>query len=119
MGVFDWTAGSWYTNSENKGVQTTGEKKHHAISAKMAQPVSNRDKPLVVQFTGRRNSCLLQLLQALQLLLTAVKHESKEYSFCGGGYIKVLPSGLDRAQLGGDDEYAISTLRACAQVSAC
>ena len=29
------------------------------------------DKPLVVQFT--------------------VKHEEKEYAFCGGGYIKLLP----------------------------
>ena len=35
-----------------------------------------------------------------------VKHEKKDYSFCGGGYIKLLPK-LDQAKFGGDDEYAI------------
>jgi calreticulin len=44
------------------------------------------DKPLIVQFT--------------------VKHEKKEYAFCGGGYIKLLPT-LNQGKFGGDDEYAI------------
>lgn len=49
-------------------------------------PSSQGDKPLVVQFT--------------------VKHEKKDYSFCGGGYIKLL-SKLDQKKFGGDDEYSI------------
>jgi len=35
-----------------------------------------------------------------------VKHEKKDYSFCGGGYIKLLPT-IDQAKFGGDDEYSI------------
>jgi calreticulin len=35
------------------------------------------------------------------------KHEKKDYSFCGGGYIKLLPTGLDQTKFGGDDEYSI------------
>jgi len=35
-----------------------------------------------------------------------VKHEKKDYSFCGGGYVKLLPK-LDQEKFGGDDEYSI------------
>lgn len=61
--------------------------KFHAISAKLPQPFSNRDKDLVLQFS--------------------VKHEEHSYSFCGGGYIKLLPSGLDQTKFGGDSPYYI------------
>jgi calreticulin len=36
----------------------------------------------------------------------SVKHEKKDYSFCGGGYVKLLPK-LDQEKFGGDDEYSI------------
>jgi len=66
---------------------TTDDVKHHAISAKLDTPASTTSgKPLVVQFS--------------------VKHEKKDYSFCGGGYVKLLPT-LDQAKFGGDDEYSI------------
>ena len=35
------------------------------------------------------------------------KYEKNEYSFCGGGYIKLLPASLDPKEFNGDSEYAI------------
>eukprot|EP00992_Anisonema_acinus_P010173 TRINITY_DN6366_c0_g1_i1.p1 TRINITY_DN6366_c0_g1~~TRINITY_DN6366_c0_g1_i1.p1 ORF type:complete len:411 (-),score=136.09 TRINITY_DN6366_c0_g1_i1:81-1259(-) len=88
MGAWKHTAGAWHVDpAVNMGIQTTQDMRHHAISAKLAKTFSNRDKDLVVQFS--------------------VKHELKEYSFCGGGYIKLLPSNLDQKKFGGDSEYAI------------
>jgi len=87
MGTWTHTSGAWYSNeAESKGIATTSEFKHHAISAKMDSAASTIGKPLVVQFS--------------------VKHEKKDYSFCGGGYVKLL-SKLNQAKFGGDDEYAI------------
>jgi len=88
MGTWTHGPGEWFGNEDlAKGIITTDDLKHHAISAKMSSTASTTgDKPLVVQFT--------------------VKHEKKDYSFCGGGYIKLLPK-LDQAKFGGDDEYAI------------
>ena len=71
----------------NKGLQTTLDHKHHSISAKLDAPFSNAGKTLVVQFS--------------------VKHELKEYVFCGGGYIKLHPPGLQQQSYGGDDKYNI------------
>merc|ERR1711990_701676 len=85
---FAHTAGEWYVDAEaNKGIQTTGDLKHHAISAKLDAPFSNEGKTLVIQFSA--------------------KNEKKEYAFCGGGYIKLHPSDLDQAKYGGDDTYNI------------
>jgi calreticulin len=87
MGKWSHTAGEWFSNeAEAKGIATSDDVKHHAISAKMTSSATTVGKPLVVQFT--------------------VKHEKKDYSFCGGGYIKLLAS-LDQSKFGGDDEYAI------------
>lgn len=53
MGDFLHTAGEWYADAETgKGIQTSTDMKHHAISAKLDTPFSNKDKTLVVQFTG-------------------------------------------------------------------
>ena len=35
-----------------------------------------------------------------------VKNEDREYSFCGGGYIKLLPK-MDAIDFGGDTPYSI------------
>jgi len=87
MGKWSWTSGDWFSNeAEAKGIATTDDLKHHAISAKMPKAASTGKKPLVVQFTA--------------------KHEKKDYSFCGGGYIKLLPT-LDQAKFGGDSEYSL------------
>jgi len=88
MGTWTHTAGQWHANeAEALGIATTDDLKFHAISAKMDSAANSVDAPLVVQFS--------------------VKHEKKDYSFCGGGYIKLLPGGLDQEKFGGDDEYAI------------
>lgn len=53
MGEWKWTAGDWYTDADaDRGIQTTEDNRHHAVSRKMPVKVSNIDKPLVVQFTG-------------------------------------------------------------------
>jgi calreticulin len=88
MGDFLHTAGEWYADAEaGKGIQTSTDMKHHAISAKLDTPFSNKDKTVVVQFSA--------------------KNEKKEYAFCGGGYIKLHPAGIDQAKYGGDDKYNV------------
>jgi len=37
----------------------------------------------------------------------SVKHEEQEFSFCGGGYIKLLGSDFDQTAFGGDTPYKI------------
>lgn len=61
MGKWTHTAGQWFGNeAEAKGIATTDDVKHHAISAKLDSAASTASgKPLVVQFT--------------------VKHEKKDY----------------------------------------
>jgi len=88
-GLGDWklTSGDWFVDEANdQGIQTTTDMKNHAISAALEKPFSNRGKDLVVQFS--------------------VKHEKREYSFCGGGYIKLLPK-MDPKNFGGDTPYSI------------
>ena len=70
---------------EDKGLQTKDAARFFAISAKMNHTVVNKGRELVVQFS--------------------VKHGQK--IDCGGGYIKVLPSGLRQNKFNGNDEYAI------------
>jgi len=89
-GKWSHTAGEWFSEgmeAEATGIATTDDMRHHTISAKMDKAAATTAKPLVVQFS--------------------VKHEKKDYSFCGGGYIKLHPKGFDQKKYGGDDEYAI------------
>jgi len=88
MGKWEWSAGAWFVDEAvNKGIRTSEDMQHHAISAKLPKPFSNRGKDLVVQLS--------------------VKHEEHKYSFCGGGYIKLLPSTLDQKLFGGESDYSI------------
>ena len=88
MGKFEHTAGEWFVDADvNKGIQTSTDMKFHAISAKLDKPFSNKGKDLVLQFS--------------------VKHEKKDYAFCGGGYIKLLGSSIDQKAFGGDTDYHI------------
>mmetsp|Transcript_24969 Transcript_24969/g.58069 ORF Transcript_24969/g.58069 Transcript_24969/m.58069 type:complete len:401 (-) Transcript_24969:87-1289(-) len=87
-GKFEWSAGDWYADEkEQRGLRTPKNMNYHSISAKMAKPFSNRGRDLVVQFS--------------------VKHEAQEFSFCGGGYIKLLGSDFDQAAFGGPTPYKI------------
>jgi calreticulin len=87
MGIWKHTAGEWFGNADDKGIQTSEDARFYGISAKLDKPFVSGDKPLVLQYT--------------------VKHEQK--LDCGGAYIKLLPGGdnFDAAGFGGDAPYAI------------
>jgi calreticulin len=85
-GEFGWTAGKYYADAEaDKGLQTSQDARFYAISSKIPTPFSNEGKDLVLQYS--------------------VKHEQN--IDCGGGYIKLLPSGLNQKSFNGDSEYNI------------
>jgi len=84
-GEFVHTAGKWYGDAEAKGIQTSQDYRFYAISTEIPKLVSNKDKTLVLQYT--------------------VKFEQK--IDCGGGYIKLMPTGADQKNFGGDSPYSI------------
>merc|ERR1711963_595446 len=84
-GKFAWTAGKFYGDAEkDKGIQTSQDAKFYALSSEF-KPVSNQDKPFVVQFT--------------------VKHEQN--IDCGGGYAKLFDCSLDQTDMHGESPYKI------------
>jgi len=87
MGAWKHTAGQWYADESDKGIQTSEDARFYGISAKLEKPYVSTDKPLVVQYS--------------------VKHEQS--LDCGGAYIKLLPGGdkFDTAKFGGDTPYAV------------
>lgn len=85
QGTFDLSHGKYYRDaSEDKGLHTTQDARFYQTSAEFPE-FSNKDKTLVIQYS--------------------VKHEQK--IDCGGGYIKLLPKGLDQKSFNGDSEYNI------------
>lgn len=88
MGKWELSSGKWNSAPEiAQGIQTSEDAKFYGIGAKLETPFTNKDKDLVVQFS--------------------VKNEDREYSFCGGGYIKLLPADTDLAKFGGESPYFI------------
>jgi calreticulin len=88
MGKWKHTAGEWYGDASDKGIQTSIDARFYGISAKLDKPyVSSPDKDLVIQYS-------VKLEQKLD---------------CGGAYIKLLPGGkkFDAASFGGDAPYSI------------
>merc|ERR1712012_150647 len=84
-GKFEWTAGKFYVDADkDKGIQTSRDAKFYALSTEF-KPFSNKDKPLVVQFT--------------------VKHEQN--IDCGGGYAKLFDCSLDQTDMHGESPYLI------------
>jgi calreticulin len=85
LGTFVASHGKFYDDEERDvGLQTSEDAKFYAIS-RTYDSFSNKDKTLVLQLT--------------------VKHE--QGIDCGGGYIKIGPSGLDQANFNGESEYNI------------
>jgi calreticulin len=83
-GKWAHTAGKYYGDVDNKGIQTSEDTRWYDLSAKT--PVfNNKGKTLVLQYT--------------------VKHE--QTLDCGGGYIKLAPKSVDQTKFGGDSEYSI------------
>ncbi|KAK9729634.1 Calreticulin-1 [Basidiobolus ranarum] len=86
LGIFDVSAGKFFADSEvSKGLQTTQDARFYALSAPMDKTFSNKDKDFVVQFS--------------------VKHEQN--IDCGGGYLKVLPPGVDLEKFDGETKYNV------------
>jgi calreticulin len=84
-GKWGWTAGKAFNDAEkDKGIQTTEDARFYQISAEFPE-FSNKGKDLVLQFR--------------------IKHEQK--LDCGGGYIKLLPKGVDQENFNGDSPYNI------------
>lgn len=85
-GKWKWTAGKFYNDAEkDKGIQTSQDAKFYGLTKMFDKPFSNKDKPLVIQFT--------------------VKHEQS--IDCGGGYIKLINSKVDQKQFHGETPYHI------------
>lgn len=84
-GEFTHSAGDFYGDAEaDKGLMTSQDAKFYGASTKLTQ-FSNEGKDMVIQFS--------------------VKHAQK--IDCGGGYIKLFPSGLDQEHMSGDSDYNI------------
>jgi len=84
-GEFIHTAGKWPGDPEAKGIQTSQDYRFYAISAELPTTVSNKGGVLVLQYS--------------------LKFEQK--IDCGGGYIKLMPAGIDQKTFGGDTLYNI------------
>jgi len=84
-GKFELSAGKFYGDEKlDQGAKTSQDARFYGMSAAFP-PVSNVDKPLVIQFT--------------------VKHEQN--IDCGGGYIKLFDCKLDQAAMHGESPYNI------------
>jgi calreticulin len=85
-GKFVVSAGKFFADeSSSKGLQTSEDAKFYAISVPFDKEFDNAGKTMVIQFS--------------------VKHE--QGIDCGGGYVKILPPGLDLEKLTGDSKYNI------------
>lgn len=88
MGKFAHTAGEWFADEADKGIQTSEDHRFYGLSSKLAKPyTSTPGKDLVIQYS--------------------VKHEQK--LDCGGAYLKLLPGGdkFDASTFGGDTPYGV------------
>lgn len=85
-GEFGLSHGEFYGDAkEDVGLKTLEDARFYQISAAIPKPFSNKDKTLVLQYS--------------------VKHEQN--IDCGGGYIKLLPAGLNQVDFNGDSDYNI------------
>jgi calreticulin len=87
MGTWKHTAGEWYADEADKGIQTSVDARFYGISAPLDKTFTSGEKPLVIQYSAKHE-------QALD---------------CGGAYIKLLPGGskFDAAKFGGDSPYGV------------
>merc|ERR1712156_786928 len=84
-GKFELSAGKFYGDEKlDQGAKTSQDARFYGMSAAFP-PMSNVDKPLVIQFT--------------------VKHVQN--IDCGGGYIKLFDCKLDQADMHGESPYNI------------
>lgn len=85
FGKFVRTAGKFFNDAEqDQGLQTSEDARFYAMSKKFA-PFSNKDKPVIIQFS--------------------VKHEQN--IDCGGGYLKIFDCKLKQEEMHGESPYEI------------
>jgi len=85
FGEFKLTAGKFYGDEKaSQGIQTSQDARFYGVSSKFDK-VSNKEKPLVIQFS--------------------VKHEQN--IDCGGGYLKVFGCDFDQKDMHGESPYQI------------
>jgi len=86
QGKWDLSHGKYFNDAEkDKGLHTTDDARFYQISAEIPTKFSNKGKDLIIQYS--------------------VKHEQR--IDCGGGYIKLHPSGINQEQYNGESEYNI------------
>ncbi|GAB2277173.1 Calreticulin-3, variant 2 [Dionaea muscipula] len=83
-GSFKHTAGNWAADPDDKGIQTSTDARHFAISAKIPE-FSNKNRTLVLQYS-------IKFEQDIE---------------CGGGYIKLLSAYVNQKKFGGDAPYSL------------
>lgn len=84
LGRWDWTAGEWYGNANDKGIKTSENHRFYGLSSKLDEPFTNANKDLVIQFSVKWEQDL----------------------DCGGAYIKLL-GDMDQSSFGGDTPYQV------------
>ncbi|PPD95913.1 hypothetical protein GOBAR_DD07058 [Gossypium barbadense] len=83
-GSFKHTPGKWSGDPDDKGIQTSGDAKHFAISAKIPE-FTNKNRTLVIQYS-------IRFEQDIE---------------CGGGYMKLLSGFVNQKKFGGDTPYSL------------
>ena len=84
LGEWKHTPGEYYGDASDKGIQTSQDARFYGISSKLTESFTNKNKPLVIQFS--------------------VKHEQE--LDCGGAYVKLL-GNMDQAKFSGDTPYQV------------
>jgi calreticulin len=84
LGEWKHTAGKYFGDAEDKGIQTSEDARFYGLSAKLDEAFTNTGKEMVLQMT--------------------VKHEQD--LDCGGAYIKLL-GDMDQTKFGGDTPYQV------------
>lgn len=84
LGEWGWTAGQWFSDASDKGIQTSEDARFYGLSAKLDEAFTNTNKEMVIQMS--------------------VKHEQD--LDCGGAYIKLL-GDMDQSKFGGDTDYQV------------
>lgn len=79
------TPGNWFSDEEDLAIKTGDDARFYALTAKLATPVNNEGKDLVIQYL--------------------VKNEQN--IDCGGAYVKLLGADIDPASFGGETPYAV------------
>ncbi|XP_040378757.1 calreticulin-3-like [Oryza brachyantha] len=83
-GTFKHTAGRYSGDPDDKGIQTTLDARHFAISAKIPE-FSNKGRTLVLQYS-------IKFEQDIE---------------CGGGYIKLMSGYVNQKKFSGDTPYSL------------